>query len=180
MNTFITILILILMLGILLATHELGHLLLAKGFNVFCLEYSIGFGPRLFKFRKRGGETDYSLRLLPLGGYVSMYAEGVELEDGQSVPPERSIEGISAGKRALVMLGGIAMNLLFSLIFTFTELSPSDLTSAARLQWDDFEDALQSVTAERIHADYIVTRNVRDFLKSKITAFTPAELRGRM
>ena len=67
-----------------------------------------------------------------------------------------------------------------SLIFTFTELSPSDLTSAAHLQWEDFEDALQSVTAERIHADYIVTRNVRDFLKSKITAFTPAELRGRM
>ena len=55
-----------------------------------------------------------------------------------------------------------------SLIFTFTELSPSDLTFAARLQWNDFEDALQSVTAERIHADYIVTRNVRDFLKSKI------------
>lgn len=67
-----------------------------------------------------------------------------------------------------------------SLIFTFTELSPSDLTSAAHLQWNDFEDALQSVTAERIHADYIVTRNVRDFLKSKITAFTPAELLGRM
>ena len=67
-----------------------------------------------------------------------------------------------------------------SLIFTFTELSPSDLTSAAHLQWEDFEDALQSVTAERIHADYIVTRNVRDFLKSKVTAFTPAELLGRM
>ena len=67
-----------------------------------------------------------------------------------------------------------------SLILTFTELSPSDLTSAAHRQWDDFEDALQSVTAERIHADYIVTRNVRDFLKSKVTAFTPAELRGRI
>ena len=67
-----------------------------------------------------------------------------------------------------------------SLIFTFTELSPSDLTSAAHRQWDDFEDALQSVTAERIHADYIVTRNVRDFLKSKITALTPSELLGRM
>ena len=67
-----------------------------------------------------------------------------------------------------------------SLIFTFTELSTSDLTSAAHRQWDDFEDALQSVTAERIHADYIVTRNVRDFLKSKVTAFTPAELRGRI
>ena len=67
-----------------------------------------------------------------------------------------------------------------SLIFTFTELSPSDLTTAAHLQWNDFEDALQSVTAERIHADYIVTRNVRDFLRSKVTAFTPAELRGRI
>lgn len=67
-----------------------------------------------------------------------------------------------------------------SLIFTFTELSPSDLTSAAHLKWDDFEDALQSVTAERIHADYIVTRNIRDFLKSKVVAFTPSELFGRM
>ena len=67
-----------------------------------------------------------------------------------------------------------------SLIFTFTELSPSDLTAAAHLKWDDFEDALQSVTAERIHADHIVTRNVRDFLRSKVTAFTPAELRERM
>ena len=67
-----------------------------------------------------------------------------------------------------------------SLIFTFTELSPSDLTSAARLQWDDFEDALQSVTAERLHADHIITRNVRDFSRSKVTAFTPSELRVRM
>lgn len=67
-----------------------------------------------------------------------------------------------------------------SLIFTFTELSPSDLTAAAHLKWDDFEDALQSVTAERIHADHIVTRNVRDFLRSKVTAFTPSELRERM
>lgn len=67
-----------------------------------------------------------------------------------------------------------------SLIFTFTELSPSDLTSAARLQWDDFENALQSVTAKRIHADYIVTRNVRDFLRSRVAAFTPSELLGRM
>ena len=67
-----------------------------------------------------------------------------------------------------------------SLIFTFTELPPSDLTSAAHLKWDDFEDALQSVTAERIHVDYIVTRNIRDFLKSKVVAFTPSELFGRM
>lgn len=63
-----------------------------------------------------------------------------------------------------------------SLIFTFTDLSVSDLTWAAELNWNDFEDAVQSVTAERIHADYIITRNVRDFSKSKVMAFTPSEL----
>lgn len=67
-----------------------------------------------------------------------------------------------------------------SLIFTFADLTSSDLSSAAGLQWDDFEDALQSVTAERIRADYIITRNVRDFLKSKTPAFTPAELLNRL
>ena len=67
-----------------------------------------------------------------------------------------------------------------SLIFTFTDLSVSDLTRAAELNWNDFEDAVQSVTAERIHADYIITRNVRDFSKSKVMAFTPSELLARI
>lgn len=67
-----------------------------------------------------------------------------------------------------------------SLIFTFTDLSMSDLTRAAELNWNDFEDAVQSVTAERIHADYIITRNVRDFSKSKVMAFTPSELLARI
>lgn len=67
-----------------------------------------------------------------------------------------------------------------SLIFFFTELTLADLTRAAELQWDDFEDAVQSVTAERVHADYIITRNVRDFAKSKVMAFTPSELLARI
>ena len=67
-----------------------------------------------------------------------------------------------------------------SLIFSFEELTPADLIRAAELQWDDFEDAVQSVTAERVCADYIITRNVRDFARSKVTAFTPAELLARI
>lgn len=67
-----------------------------------------------------------------------------------------------------------------SLIFTFTDLSVSDLTRTAELNWNDFEDTVQSVTAERIHADYIITRNVRDFSKSKVMAFTPSELLARI
>ena len=67
-----------------------------------------------------------------------------------------------------------------SLIFDFVDLSASDLSKAAQLHWDDFEDALQSVTAERIHADYIITRNVKDFTKSRVVAFTPSELIARI
>lgn len=67
-----------------------------------------------------------------------------------------------------------------TLIFEFTDLSASDLSRAAELKWNDFEDAVQSITAERIHADYIITRNVKDFVKSKVTAFTPSELLARL
>lgn len=67
-----------------------------------------------------------------------------------------------------------------NLIFNFTDLDKGDLLEAAALRWEDFEDALQSVTAERIGADYIITRNVRDFKESKVMAFTPRELLSRM
>jgi len=57
-----------------------------------------------------------------------------------------------------------------------------DLSKAAELKWSDFEDALQSVTAERLGVDYIITRNVKvkDFAKSKVLAFTPTELIARI
>ena len=67
-----------------------------------------------------------------------------------------------------------------NLIFEFADFSVSDLTHAADLNWKDFEDAVQSVIAERIHAEYIITRNVRDFSKSRVMAFTPSELLARI
>ncbi len=67
-----------------------------------------------------------------------------------------------------------------SLIFEFVDFSVSDLSHAAELNWDDFEDAVQSVTAERVHADYIITRNVRDFSRSKVAALTPSQLIARI
>ena len=66
------------------------------------------------------------------------------------------------------------------LIFRFTDLTVSDMAKAAEMQWDDFEDALQAATAERIHADNIITRNVKDFKQSRIVAFTPTEFLTRL
>ncbi|MDE5910000.1 MAG: PIN domain-containing protein [Lachnospiraceae bacterium] len=66
------------------------------------------------------------------------------------------------------------------LIFQLTDLSVSDITRAAEMKWDDFEDAVQSTIAERIHADCIITRNIRDFRAGRTVAFTPAEYLARI
>lgn len=66
------------------------------------------------------------------------------------------------------------------LIFQFADLTVSDLAKAAQLQWDDFEDAVQFVTAQRVHANYIITRNVKVFKKSEIVSFTPTEFLSRI
>lgn len=67
-----------------------------------------------------------------------------------------------------------------SLIFSIVELTPADIAKAAEMKWTDFEDALQAATAERIHAEAIITRNIRDFRKSRVIAFTPAEYLARI
>ena len=65
-------------------------------------------------------------------------------------------------------------------IFDFTDFDVSDLQRAAEMKWTDFEDAVQSATAERLHADFIITRNVKDFRSSKIMALTPTEFLARI
>lgn len=67
-----------------------------------------------------------------------------------------------------------------ALIFRFADLTAADITRAVEMQWDDFEEAVQAAIAERIHADHIITRNVRDFRPSRIVAFTPAEYLARI
>ena len=66
------------------------------------------------------------------------------------------------------------------LIFTVADLKAGDINKALSMNFKDFEDALQSVCASRIRADYIVTRNIKDFLLSKVTAITPSELIDRI
>ena len=115
--TILYILLFILFLSILIVFHELGHLAAAKAFNVYCLEYSIGMGPLLFKHKRKNGETQFSIRAIPFGGYVSMYGEGVELPEGVTVDESRSLNGIKPWKRAIVLLAGVTMNAVLALVF---------------------------------------------------------------
>ena len=59
--------------------------------------------------------------------------------------------------------------------FTVADLTFEDLEKAADMKWQDFEDAIQSATASRINADYIITRNTKDFQDSRVRALTPEE-----
>lgn len=102
------ILVAILIFGVLIFTHELGHFLTAKLFGVRVNEFSVCMGPAIFQ--KKVGETTYSLRCIPIGGYCAM-----EGEDGDSDDP-RSFQKSAPWKRVIVLVAGAAMNVLTGLI----------------------------------------------------------------
>lgn len=113
-----TILLFCLCMVLITGIHEFGHLISAKLFNVYCGEFSIGFGPKLFSFKPK--ETKYTVRLLPLGGYVSMAGDnddGIEEKvDTTNIPFERTLPGIAKWKRAIVMYAGIFMNFVLAIV----------------------------------------------------------------
>ena len=112
----------VIVLGVLIFVHELGHFLVAKRAGVTVLRFSLGFGPKIFAFT-RGG-TEYRLSLLPLGGYVKMLGEDAEEE----LPADEragSFAHQSVAKRLAIVFAGPLSNLvfaivLFTLLFTFS------------------------------------------------------------
>lgn len=120
--TILYILLFIVCLSTLIMVHEAGHLLTAKIFKVYCFEYAIGFGPRLFSFKRKNGETRYSLRAIPFGGFVSMYGEAdavPEEFEGVQIDPNRSINNIKHWKRGIILTAGILMNFILALVVFF-------------------------------------------------------------
>lgn len=103
-----SILIAILVFGVMIFVHELGHFLTAKASGIQVNEFAMGMGPKLLSFGK--GETVYSLRLFPIGGFCAMEGEDEESEN------ERSFNNAKLWKRAAVMVAGAAMNLLLGFI----------------------------------------------------------------
>ena len=97
--------------------HEFGHLVTAKMFGVYCSEFSIGMGPKLFS--KKGKETEFSIRAFPIGGFVSMAGDSEnDLEtttDTADIPFERTLPGIAKWKRCIVMYAGIFMNIILAI-----------------------------------------------------------------
>ncbi len=106
----------IVVLGVLIFFHELGHFLVARFFGVGVEKFSLGFGPRIFG--KKIGITDYRLSAIPLGGYVKMVGEDLDAEiDPSEIPISFTHKHVL--KRILIVAAGPAFNLLLAVIIFF-------------------------------------------------------------
>lgn len=102
----------IILIGVLVIVHEFGHFIVAKKTGVWVEEFSVGMGKKIVS--KQIGETEYSLRLLPLGGFCRMHSE---TEDGEIT--ERSFLSKSIGVRMAIMFAGPLMNFILAIILIF-------------------------------------------------------------
>lgn len=110
-----SIILFILILSLIIVFHEFGHFLFAKLFGVHVYEFSLGMGKRLWFFKK--GETEYSIRLIPLGGYVSLAGESVEVDE--KIPEEKRLQSKSVWQRFLIMYAGPGFNFVLATFLLF-------------------------------------------------------------
>ena len=170
MSTFYVILA-IFLFGVLVGIHELGHFLVAKACNVRVEEFSLGMGPAIFK--KQRGETLYSLRCVPFGGYCAMVGEDESSDD------PRAFTSQAPWKRVLILVAGSFMNFVLGLVIVIILYSGAYAFRSTELV--DFredcpytgENALQvgdrfyKIDGKRIYQYY----NVTEFLP-RVTVYT--------
>ncbi|MBX2963793.1 MAG: RIP metalloprotease RseP [Cyclobacteriaceae bacterium] len=117
MDWMVSLAQLLLSISILVAVHEMGHLLAAKYFGMRVEQFSIGFPPKIISFKK--GETEYALSAIPLGGYVKisgMIDESMDTEAMKQEPQPWEFRSKPAWQRLIVMLGGIIVNVIVGII----------------------------------------------------------------
>ena len=117
------IILALLVFGIMIFVHELGHFIAARLSKVTIYEFAIGMGPTLFSWKSKKYDTKYALRLLPIGGFVSMAGEDGESDD------ENAFNKKPFWKRFLILLSGPAMNVILGFILTFAMLLSSAIVN---------------------------------------------------
>lgn len=104
---------LIILLGVLIFVHEIGHFLVAKYAGVKVIKFSLGFGPKIFG--RKWGETEYLISVFPLGGYVKLLGES-ETEEMSPEEEKRSFSGKSVWKRIMIVFAGPLFNFLLAIV----------------------------------------------------------------
>ncbi len=141
--------------------HEGGHFIAAKKSGIKVNEFALGMGPKLFSFTK--GETTYSLRLFPIGGYCAMEGED---EDSQN---PRAFNNAPIWKRMIVIVAGAAMNILFGLVLMMITLLPQDQFASTTVS--QFSPGSFSAVTGLQEGDKIVRINDYDVITSTDFSF---------
>ena len=113
---FITLLVLIIILGIIILVHEFGHFIWAKKFGVFIYEFSMGMGPIVHTHKGRDG-INYNIRAFPIGGFVSMAGE--VYEDDDKTPKERFMCNKPWLQRLIILIAGVVNNFILAIVILF-------------------------------------------------------------
>lgn len=112
-----TIIYFILILGIIVFVHEFGHFIFAKKAGIYVYEFSIGMGPQIFKWHRKNDETVYAIRLFPIGGFVQMAGEEVEVDE--KIPKEKRMQSKTWLQRFMTVIAGIMFNFILALVLLF-------------------------------------------------------------
>lgn len=188
MTIIITILASLLVFGAVIAIHEFGHFTAAKLSGIQVNEFSIGMGPALWK--KIAGGTQYTLRLLPVGGYVAMEGEGspesnqAERDrDGQGGPPEEApaenpippeqrtgipFPEAAVWKRAIVMAAGPLMNFVLGFVVLLGLIAFRSEPIASRIVYEVEEGALCGQTGLQAGDEIVAVNGRRCFVTNDI------------
>ncbi len=112
-----TLIYFIIILGVIILIHEFGHFIFAKKAGIYVYEFSIGMGPRIFKWTRKNDETEYSVRLIPIGGFVQMAGE--EIDDDESVPRNKKFSVKTFGQKFMTVIAGIMNNFILAIVLFF-------------------------------------------------------------
>ena len=112
-----TIIWFILILGLIVGFHEFGHFIFAKLSNTYVYEFSIGMGKKIFGRKRKNGETEFCLRLVPIGGFVMIAGEDTVTDDG--IPADRQMCNKNFWQRFLILFAGAFNNFVLAFILLF-------------------------------------------------------------
>ncbi|MDL2211265.1 RIP metalloprotease RseP [Erysipelotrichaceae bacterium OttesenSCG-928-M19] len=158
---------------ILISVHEFGHFIVAKIFNVYVSEFSLGFGPKIFSHK--GKETEFTIRLLPLGGFAAMVGEEGEIsEDLAHVPFERTLKGVNRFKQFLIMFAGSFMNLVLAFVIFCGIVATNDIANTKPI----IGEVAQNSPAQKAglqENDYVL-KIIQDDDITKVNTFTDLSL----
>ena len=155
----VTTVVALLVFGLVVFIHELGHFIVAKKSDVKVNEFAIGMGPTLFK--KIKGETTYAIRLLPIGGFVSMEGEDAESDDS------RSFQNINVFKKMAITVAGATMNLILGFIVLVILVSTMSLVPTKTIA--SFEDgALSQQSGLQVNDEIIAVNGRRCFINDDV------------